>query len=139
MSSYGANIWLILAADRTEQLRKDYLELKTTLDLVENAEENMAKLREFRSEPDLSAIEKAYRFANNLHLGQKRDSGEPYMNHPLSVALILAGMRMDPVSIQAALLHDVIEDTAINTAELRTGEAFRQISKNRSIWTSGLY
>jgi GTP pyrophosphokinase len=79
----------------------------------------MAKLRESRSEADLAAIEKAYRFANNLHLGQKRDSGEPYMNHPLSVALILAGMRMDPVSIQAALLHDVIEDTAVNAADLR--------------------
>jgi GTP pyrophosphokinase len=77
------------------------------------------KVRDARSADELEQIEKAYRFASELHLEQKRRSGEPYMVHPLSVANILADMRMDGVSIQAALLHDVLEDTAVTSADLR--------------------
>ncbi len=77
------------------------------------------KVREARSADELEQIEKAYRFASELHLEQKRRSGEPYMVHPLSVANILADMRMDGVSIQAALLHDVLEDTSVTSADLR--------------------
>ena len=56
-------------------------------------------------------IREAYDFSNASHHGQLRKSGEPYINHPLSVASILAEMKMDAVSIVAAILHDVVEDT----------------------------
>jgi guanosine-3',5'-bis(diphosphate) 3'-pyrophosphohydrolase len=82
-------------------------------------EELRRKVREVRSAEELEQIEKAYRFASDLHIEQRRRSGEPYMVHPLSVANILADMRMDGVSIQAALLHDVIEDTSVTSADLR--------------------
>ena len=58
-------------------------------------------------------IEKAYQLANSAHEGQKRLSGEPYIMHPLSVAIILASLGMDQASIIAALLHDTVEDTTL--------------------------
>ena len=62
---------------------------------------------------DIEAIERAYHFAEQAHAGQKRESGEPYVLHPLAVAIILAEMRLlDPETLHAALLHDVIEDIA---------------------------
>jgi guanosine-3',5'-bis(diphosphate) 3'-pyrophosphohydrolase len=56
-------------------------------------------------------IIKAFELANQAHQGQKRISGDPYITHPLEVALILADIEMDTASICAALLHDVVEDT----------------------------
>ena len=58
-------------------------------------------------------IRNAYAIAREAHEGQKRVSGEPYIDHPVSVANILLDLRMDPASIAAALLHDVVEDTSI--------------------------
>src|SRR5215470_6341381 len=78
-----------------------------------------AKVREFRPKDDLSALEKTYRFASAHHSRQKRDSGEPYMNHPLHVARTLADMRMDLVCIETGLLHDVVEDTDVTLEEIR--------------------
>lgn len=60
---------------------------------------------------DTALIRKAYDFAANLHKGQKRKSGEPYIVHPLSVAMILAELNSDEPTIAAGLLHDVVEDT----------------------------
>eukprot|EP00831_Metopus_contortus_P066843 TRINITY_DN59619_c0_g1_i2.p1 TRINITY_DN59619_c0_g1~~TRINITY_DN59619_c0_g1_i2.p1 ORF type:complete len:209 (-),score=41.25 TRINITY_DN59619_c0_g1_i2:134-760(-) len=60
---------------------------------------------------DISMVKKAYYFAENAHKEQKRESGEPYIVHPLAVAEILAEMGMDTDTIVAGLLHDVIEDT----------------------------
>lgn len=64
-------------------------------------------------------IMRAYRTADTAHEGQFRLSGEPYICHPLSVALILAELRMDAKGIMAAILHDVIEDTSITKEQLR--------------------
>lgn len=61
-------------------------------------------------------INRAYEYASKMHEGQKRDSGEPYIVHPLSVALICAELNMDTDSICAALLHDVIEDCSDKTS-----------------------
>jgi GTP diphosphokinase / guanosine-3',5'-bis(diphosphate) 3'-diphosphatase len=79
----------------------------------------LAALKEVRPKDDLTPIEKAYRFANQYHTGQKRASGEPYMSHPLAVAQILADMRMDVVSIETGLLHDIVEDTIVTTADIQ--------------------
>ncbi|MEK7405331.1 MAG: bifunctional (p)ppGpp synthetase/guanosine-3',5'-bis(diphosphate) 3'-pyrophosphohydrolase [Acidobacteriota bacterium] len=77
-----------------------------------------AKVREQRPREDLAALEKAYRFASHYHAGQRRESGEPYIVHPLRTALILAEMNMDQVCLQTGLLHDVLEDTGATAEEL---------------------
>ena len=78
-----------------------------------------AKVREYRPKDDLAPLEKAYQFASAHHSRQKRDSGEPYMNHPLLVSHTLADMRMDLVCIETGLLHDVVEDTDVTVEEIR--------------------
>src|SRR5690242_5139290 len=60
---------------------------------------------------DLDLVQHAYALAEEAHRGVKRQSGEPYIEHPLAVAKILADMRIDAQGIAAALLHDVVEDT----------------------------
>ncbi len=67
---------------------------------------------------DTSTIERAYQFADDAHHGELRKSGEPYIIHPVRVAIILAGMQLDPETVAAALLHDVIEDTDISKDDL---------------------
>lgn len=69
------------------------------------------KMKSYHPSDDFSLVEKAYRMADAAHEGQKRKSGEPYIIHPLCVAIILAGLEMDKETIIAGLLHDVIEDT----------------------------
>ena len=69
-----------------------------------------------KSEPEL--VEKAYTFAQKAHEGQYRQSGEPYIIHPVEVGLILAKMKMDPITVSAGLLHDVLEDTHITKKDL---------------------
>lgn len=59
----------------------------------------------------IAKIEKSYHFAAKAHEGQKRRTGEPYITHPVAVAMVLAEMKFDPETIMAALMHDVIEDT----------------------------
>ena len=78
-----------------------------------------AKIREYRPKDDLAALEKAFRFASKYHERQTRDSGEPYMVHPVMVAHILADMRMDVVAMETGLLHDVVEDTSVTVDQVR--------------------
>ena len=81
----------------------------------ENPDELYSKLitlvRENMTENDVSLVEKAYFVAKKAHEGQFRFSGEPYIIHPISVAIILYNLGMDGESMAAALLHDVVEDT----------------------------
>ena len=65
-----------------------------------------------------SLISRAYATAANSHAGQIRNSGEPYIEHPLAVAMIVAELGLDDVSIAAALLHDSVEDTAVSVEEI---------------------
>ena len=70
-------------------------------------------------EKDTNLLKKAYIFAARAHKGQTRRSGEPYLSHPLEVANMLADMKLDNVTLVAALLHDVLEDTEVTAAEIR--------------------
>ena len=65
-------------------------------------------------EKDINLIKEAYDLANEKHQGQLRKSGEPYIVHPLSVAIILAELNVGPNTLIAAILHDVVEDTDCN-------------------------
>ena len=75
------------------------------------------KLNEYNQE-EVGVIKKAYEYAKKLHDGQYRQSGEPYINHPLTVAYILADMHADRDTICAGLLHDVLEDTEITKEDI---------------------
>ncbi|MFQ5585510.1 MAG: RelA/SpoT family protein, partial [Thermodesulfobacteriota bacterium] len=68
---------------------------------------------------DFEFIKKAYVFSAMVHQGQSRMSGEPYLNHPLGVAHILAGMEMDAVTVATGLLHDTVEDTRTSLDDIR--------------------
>ena len=75
-------------------------------------------LKEYLDDQAVNLVRQAYICAEKAHEGQFRRSGEPYIIHPLAVAKILAGLRMDPQTLMAALLHDVIEDTDVAKEEL---------------------
>ena len=79
----------------------------------------MKRMQENRPHDDLSIVKKAYDFSLKHHEGQSRASGEPYLVHPLEVALVLAEMKMDPVAIAAGLLHDSVEDTSVTIVDIR--------------------
>ncbi len=75
-------------------------------------------IRKYHPSDDLSQIEKAYHIAKDAHEGQKRKSGEPYIIHPVNVAIILAELELDKETIIAGLLHDVIEDTVMSYQDI---------------------
>jgi GTP diphosphokinase / guanosine-3',5'-bis(diphosphate) 3'-diphosphatase len=79
----------------------------------------LAETSQYLSPPDLETIRRAYETADEAHRGTMRRSGEPYISHPLEVALLLADMRIDADGIVAALLHDVVEDTDFTLDDLR--------------------
>ena len=75
-------------------------------------------IRKYHPSDDISQIEKAYRIAREAHKDQKRKSGEPYIIHPLCVAIILADLELDKETIIAGILHDVVEDTIMTLDEV---------------------
>lgn len=81
-------------------------------------QELIDKVRSYHPSTDISMIEKAYHLADNAHKDQLRKSGEPYIIHPLCVAIILAELELDKESIVAGLLHDVVEDTVITVEQI---------------------
>lgn len=81
-------------------------------------EELLAETRQYLAEPDIEKIQRAYDLAYRAHQGAVRRSGEPYIQHPLEVAFLLAGMRIDADGIASALLHDVVEDTDYSVEDL---------------------
>ncbi|WP_018887750.1 RelA/SpoT family protein [Paenibacillus massiliensis] len=82
-------------------------------------EQLLEKAGAYIRQPDLLRIREAYDFADQAHHGQTRKSGEPYILHPLAVADIVVNMQMDTMSIIAALLHDVVEDTTVSLDQIR--------------------
>ena len=79
----------------------------------------LAELDGYASELDRELIVRAFTFAAKAHEGQQRRSGEPFIMHPVGVATICAGLRLDAQTIAAALLHDVVEDTGADLATIR--------------------
>ena len=92
------------------------------------------KVRQNYSEADAKMIEAAYKKASAAHIGQTRDSGQPYIIHPIAVAEILLSLGMDAQSLVSALLHDVVEDTdvcidEIGCASVRCGRPCDGVTK----------
>ncbi|MEZ4237562.1 MAG: HD domain-containing protein [Myxococcota bacterium] len=86
------------------------------------------RIRTYSPDADVQPVMTAYLLAARAHAGQTRKSGEPYLTHPLAVAAILAGMRMDVETIATALLHDALEDNPI-TKEQMEAEIGREITE----------
>jgi guanosine-3',5'-bis(diphosphate) 3'-pyrophosphohydrolase len=82
-------------------------------------EQLLEKASSYMKDQDLKRIRDAYEFAEEAHRGQTRKSGEPYILHPVAVAEIMAGMQMDVATVEAALLHDVVEDTTVSLDDLQ--------------------
>ncbi len=88
-------------------------------DLPAEVQGLLAKMREYHPKADLDLVRDAYLFAEAAHQGQTRASGEPYINHSVAVASVLADLRLDPVTVAAALLHDVAEDTGVTLEQVQ--------------------
>jgi GTP diphosphokinase / guanosine-3',5'-bis(diphosphate) 3'-diphosphatase len=90
----------------------------TTTQQIGSAKDLMHSVHKYLPADRASAVEHSLEYAINAHDGQVRDSGEPFVVHPIATALRLADMRLDATTIQAALLHDVIEDCGISFEQL---------------------
>jgi guanosine-3',5'-bis(diphosphate) 3'-pyrophosphohydrolase len=95
-------------------------QIATNVLTVTRFRELLRKVRAYRPDDDLALIKKAYEFSLEHHKGQVRESGEPYLVHPLQVATLLAEMRLDTTAITAGLLHDAVEDTSVTIDEINT-------------------
>ena len=105
-----------------DQIKKVDASVKTMEDFTspdELYQELIGSVTKYHPSDDLSVIEKAYRIADEAHRGQRRKSGEPYIIHPLCVAIILADLELDKETIVAGLLHDVVEDTIMTSEQLK--------------------
>ena len=85
---------------------------------VDEASDLLTTFRSRHPKADTSLIERAYQVALSAHSGQTRKSGEPYIHHPMAVATIVARQGLDDITVAAALLHDAVEDTPVDLADL---------------------
>ena len=111
-----------LKAEEIEKIKKADANVKTMEDFTSPEvlyQELITSVRKYHPSTDISMIDKAFQIANNAHKGQVRKSGEPYIIHPLCVAIILADLELDKETIVAGLLHDVVEDTVMTSEEIR--------------------
>lgn len=90
--------------------------------VIWSAEDVINKCKEYMNEEHVAIVQKACDFATYVHREQFRKSGEPYIVHPIQVAAILAELKMDPETVSAGFLHDVVEDTPVILADI--GELF---------------
>ncbi|UOY94125.1 bifunctional (p)ppGpp synthetase/guanosine-3',5'-bis(diphosphate) 3'-pyrophosphohydrolase [Ectobacillus sp. JY-23] len=91
---------------------------------VLTAEQVLEKARTYLTDKDAEIVERAYEFAYEAHREQYRKSGEPYIIHPIQVAGILVDLKMDPATVSAGFLHDVVEDTDVTLEDME--RAFNQ-------------
>lgn len=102
----------VIKTEKSTETPKDFTSTEALYEAL------MKEIRSYHPSSDLSDIEKAYQVAKQAHEGQKRKSGEPYIIHPLCVAIILAELELDKETIVAGLLHDVVEDTVMSNEEI---------------------
>jgi GTP diphosphokinase / guanosine-3',5'-bis(diphosphate) 3'-diphosphatase len=95
-----------------QQIATNVLTVTKFRDLMKTMQAN-------RPADDLELVKKAYDYSMKHHAGQSRASGEPYLVHPLEVALVLTEMKMDSVAVAAGLLHDSVEDTSVTMTDIR--------------------
>ena len=107
--------------------KKDYEKPDELYDML------IARIRKYHPSTDIRMIEKAYELAKKAHGNQCRKSGEPYIVHPLWVAIILANLEMDKETIVAGMLHDVVEDT-----EVTDGEIEKEFGKEVALLVDGV-
>ena len=114
-----------ISTKQLEQMEKELQESEENIRATQDFEEPeklykelLESVHKYHPSADLSLIEKAYRIADEAHRGQVRKSGEPYIIHPLCVAIILAELELDKETIVAGLLHDVVEDTVMTDEEI---------------------
>lgn len=88
-------------------------------DQVLTADQVIERTKEYLNDEHAAVVRKAYEFAKHAHREQYRKSGEPYIIHPIQVAGILADLEMDPDTVAAGFLHDVVEDTDVTLADIR--------------------
>ncbi len=108
--------------EKIEEIKRADASVKTMEDFTSPDilyQELINGVRKYHPSDDISMIEKAYKIANEAHKDQMRKSGEPYIIHPLCVAIILADLELDKETIVAGLLHDVVEDTVMTSEQLK--------------------
>ena len=108
-----------LPSRRLSQMTTLREQIATNMLTVTKFRELLRDMRENRPNDDLELVRKAYEYSQKQHSGQQRASGEPYLVHPLEVALVLAEMKMDAVAVAAGLLHDSVEDTSVTIVDIR--------------------
>ena len=107
---------------KVDEVKKADASVKTMADFTSPDilyKELIDSVKKYHPSTDISMIEKAYHIADEAHKGQLRKSGEPYIIHPLCVAIILADLELDKESIVAGILHDVVEDTVMTPEEIK--------------------
>ena len=87
---------------------------------VMDIDQLLDRVKSYNAEADLGIVRKAYEFSAKVHEGQRRRSGEPYLQHPIAVAGVLTSLKTDVTAIVAALLHDTLEDTMATPEELES-------------------
>src|SRR3954466_5300900 len=85
---------------------------------MQKLDQLVSELAGYYPHADLPLVRRAYQFAAQAHDGQTRESGDPYVTHPLAVAQILAALKLDVSSVCAGLLHDCVEDTSATIDQL---------------------
>ena len=115
------NIEIQKEEEKRESVRKADAAVKSMHDFTSPEvlyQELIKSVKKYHPSTDISMIEKAYKVASEAHKHQKRKSGEPYIIHPLCVAIILADLELDKETIVAGLLHDAVEDTWMTYEEV---------------------
>ncbi|MDO4338163.1 MAG: bifunctional (p)ppGpp synthetase/guanosine-3',5'-bis(diphosphate) 3'-pyrophosphohydrolase [Eubacteriales bacterium] len=115
------NITMQTEKEKLESVKRADAAVKSMNDFTSPEDlyqELIASVRKYHPSTDISMIQKAYEVASEAHKDQKRKSGEPYIIHPLCVAIILADLELDKETIVAGLLHDAVEDTWMTYEEV---------------------
>ncbi len=114
-------VWMVMAEEKIEEIFDDgkMSEYHEFVDPDSLYQELIHRVQKYHPSDDISLIEKAYKVAEEAHKNQLRKSGEPYIIHPLNVAIILADLELDKETIVAGILHDVVEDTIMTEEDLK--------------------